>query len=99
MLGLAGRSAEAHPLYQELLERSGTSHVNQAHLAITAWYAGHADAAVEHAGRALESREPLFLLLARHTPDYRDMQADPRFAAIVGELDALPPLAEDGVRS
>lgn len=91
VLAAKGRSADADAVYRELLERAQTTHVNDGQLAAFAWYAGHQDDAVAYARRALATREPLFLLVARYTPIYRDMQADPRIEAIVGELDALPP--------
>jgi tetratricopeptide (TPR) repeat protein len=91
VLAGAGRRADAEPVYLEMVERAKTAHVNDGQLAAFAWYAGHLEAAVTHARRALDTREPLFLLAARHTPTYRDMQADPRIAAIVSELDALRP--------
>jgi TolB-like protein/predicted Zn-dependent protease len=94
VLAAAGRRADADAVYRELVERARTTHVNDGQLAAAAWYAGHADDAVGYARRALATREPLFLLAARFTPAYRDMQDDPRIAAIVSELDGLAPMTD-----
>ena len=39
------------------------------------------------AHRAWDEREPPFILWARHFPQYRTLHADPRFAAILREMD------------
>jgi hypothetical protein len=39
------------------------------------------------ARRAWDEREPTFILHARYFPEYRTLRSDPRFAAIVREMD------------
>jgi hypothetical protein len=41
-----------------------------------------------YARRAWDEREPSFILWARHFPPYRRLHADPRFAAILREMDS-----------
>jgi hypothetical protein len=38
------------------------------------------------ARRAWDDREPAFTLWARHFPHYRALHSDPRFAAILSEM-------------
>jgi hypothetical protein len=40
------------------------------------------------ARRAWDEREPSFILWARHFPQYRTLHSEPRFAAILREMDA-----------
>ena len=40
------------------------------------------------ARRAWDEREPTFILWARHFPQYRTLHSDPRFAAILREMDS-----------
>lgn len=94
-----GRLDLATTCHEELLERAATTYVPLTQLVLTADMAGRRDEAIELARRALADREPPFVLFARHFADFASIRRDPRFAAIVGELDALPPLPEDGVRS
>jgi hypothetical protein len=83
--------------YDELLARARAPPVTSTHQALAADAVGRRDEALVHARRALDDREPPFILLARHFPDFGSLRQDSRFAAIVGELDALPPLDDEAV--
>jgi len=50
--------------------------------------AGHRDLAIAYAQRAWADREPMFLLFARHFPEWRSIRSDPRFQVILREMDA-----------
>jgi len=50
------------------------------------WNRQHEEA-IAFARRAWAEREPPFILWARHFPQYRPLHADPRFAAILSEMD------------
>jgi Flp pilus assembly protein TadD len=81
-----GRPAPARLLHRELLERSSRGYVPFGYLALSAVAAGEREEAVELARRAWADREPPFILLARHFPDFRPLRDDPRFVAILREM-------------
>jgi hypothetical protein len=84
----AGEPAKARALHRELMDRVSRGYVSPAHLARTAEAAGEREEAIAYAGRAWDEREPSFILWARHFPQYRPLHSDPRFAAILREMDA-----------
>ena len=90
--GRWGRADAAAALLRELTERGTWTYVPSAQLIGAAEAAGHHDLAVTYVGRAWAAREPQFILLARHFPEWREVRADPRFQAILREMDA--PMAE-----
>lgn len=55
----------------------------------TAAAAGDLEKAIRYADRAEREKDPLFVLLARLWPEYRDLRKDPRFNAIVERLQLL----------
>ena len=88
VLGLSGKRAEAHALHRELLDRAPRSYVSPTHLALTAEAAGQHEEAIAFARRAWDEREPSFILWARQFPFYRALHPDPRFTAILREMDS-----------
>jgi eukaryotic-like serine/threonine-protein kinase len=88
VFGQGGKPAEARALHRELMERAARGYVSAAHLALTADAAGQRDEALAFARRAWDEREPSFILWARHFPQYRTLHSDPRFAAILREMDS-----------
>jgi hypothetical protein len=66
----------------------GQSYVPATALIIPADAAGHRDLSIQYAERAWAEREPMFILLARHHPEWRSIRSDPRFQAILREMDA-----------
>jgi tetratricopeptide (TPR) repeat protein len=83
-----GKPAAALALHRELMERASSGYVAASHLALTAEAAGQHEDAMAFARRAWDEREPSFILWARHFPPYRALHADPRFAAMLREMDA-----------
>jgi serine/threonine protein kinase/tetratricopeptide (TPR) repeat protein len=79
---------EASALHRELLDRASQRYVPASHLALTAEAAGQREDAIAFARRAWDDREPPFILWARHFPDYCSLRSDPRFAAILREMDS-----------
>jgi hypothetical protein len=57
-------------------------------LLVAAEAAGHRDLAIQYAERAWAEREPAFIVSARHYPEIRGVRSDPRFQAILREMDA-----------
>ena len=69
-----------------MMDRSSRGYVSACHLALTAEAAGDHEEAMAFARRAWDDREPPFILWARHFPHYRTLHSDPRFAAILLEM-------------
>jgi serine/threonine-protein kinase len=86
--GQAGKLAEARALHRELMDRGSRIYVSPGHLALTAEAAGEREEAMAFSRRAWEEREPSFILWARHFPLYRTLHSDPRFAAILREMNS-----------
>jgi TolB-like protein/Tfp pilus assembly protein PilF len=88
IFGQWGKPSEASALHRELMDRASRGYVPASHLVLTAEAAGHREEAIAFARRAWDEREPPFILWARHFPQYRMMHSDPRFAAILREMDS-----------
>ncbi len=86
--GRWGRREAALSVLRELTERARRTYVSAAHLLLAAEAAGDRDLAIQYAERAWADREPPFTLFARHFPDYRTLHSDPRFVAILNEMNA-----------
>ena len=56
------------------------------YLALTAEASGQHEEAMSLARRAWDAREPTFILHARHFPEFRSLRSDPRFVAILREM-------------
>jgi len=84
----SGKRRKASALHRELMDRASQGYVPAAHLALTAEAAGQREEALAFVRRAWDEREPPFILWARHFPEYRSLRADPRFAAILREMDS-----------
>ena len=83
----AGKPMEARTLHRELMDRAPRQYASASHLALTAEAAGERGAALAFARRAWDDRDPNFILWARHFPQYRTLHTDPRFVAILYEMD------------
>jgi TolB-like protein/Tfp pilus assembly protein PilF len=88
VFGQTGSLANAFALHRELIDRVSRGYVSPSHLALTAEAAGQREEAMAFARRAWDEREPSFILWARHFPQYRTLHSDPRFAAILREMDS-----------
>jgi len=88
VFGQWGKRTEASALHRELMELASRVYVPAAHLGLTAEAAGQREEALAFARRAWDEREPPFILHARHFPEYRTLRSDPRFAAILREMDS-----------
>jgi tetratricopeptide (TPR) repeat protein len=86
VLGQCGKAVDARALHRELMDRASQGYVSPTHLALTAEAAGQREEAMSFARRAWDEREPSFILWARHFPQYRSLHSDPRFAAILREM-------------
>jgi hypothetical protein len=84
----AGRAADTAAVHEAMLARSAVRYVPHAFRALTASAVGRQDEAIASARAAWEDREPPFLIFARHFPQWRPLHADPRFQAILREMEA-----------
>jgi tetratricopeptide (TPR) repeat protein len=82
-----GKRAEASAIYRELLDQSTRSYVCFTYQALAAEAAGEREEALSLSRRAWEEREPPFFLHTRYLPEFRTLRADPRFTAILQEMD------------
>jgi serine/threonine-protein kinase len=80
------RTEEALALYRELSERAAIEYVQPSMLAAAAAVTAGTDTAIAFAREALDTRDPLFVLLARRWPGYAPLRGDARFNAILAEL-------------
>jgi len=88
VFGQWGKRSEASALHRELMDRASLGYVSACHLALTAEAAGQHEEAMAFVRRAWDEREPAFILWGRHFPPYRALHSDPRFAAILREMDS-----------
>jgi adenylate cyclase len=88
--GRWGQPEVAKSVLRELTERAQRTYVSAAHLLLAAEATGDRGLAMQYAERAWAEREPTFVLFARHFSDYRTLHSDPRFAAILEEMNAKP---------
>jgi hypothetical protein len=86
VFGQWGKPSEANALHRELRQRASSAYVPLAHLALTAEAAGQHEEALAFARRAWDEREPPFILHSRHLPEYGTLRSDPRFTAILREM-------------
>ena len=86
--GRAGQQEAAEAIYRELLDRSTRTYLPFTAMIVAADAAGHRDEAMALARQAWDEREPAFVLFARHFPEFRTLHSDPRFAAILAEMNA-----------
>jgi len=90
VFGQWGKPSEASTLHRELMDRAQRSYISASYLALTAEAAGQRDEALAFARRAWDERDPAFILHARHFMEFRTLRSDPRFAAILREMDSPP---------
>ena len=81
-----GKPNDARAVYQEMEVRSVREYVQPSMLMAAAACVGEMDRAVTIARRALEERDPLFVMLARTWPGYARLRTDARFIEIVRQL-------------
>ena len=86
--GRCGKPEAAETLLRELTERAEHSYVPANQLIAPAEAVGRRDLAIQYAERAWAEREPPFILFARYFPEWRSIRSDPRFQAILREMDA-----------
>ena len=86
--GQWGKPAEAIALHRELMDRALRAYVPLTYLFLTAEGSGDHEAAMAFARGAWDEREPALILHARYWPEFRPLRSDPRFAAILREMDS-----------
>lgn len=74
-------------VYNELEVRSAGDYIQPSMLAPAAAAVGKMDRAIAFAQRALDDKDPLFVMLARTWPGYGRLRTDSRFLEVVSHLD------------
>jgi Flp pilus assembly protein TadD len=88
VFGQWGKPSEASALHRELMDRASRGYISASYLALSAEAAGQREEALAFARRAWDERDPAFILHARYFTEFRTLRSDPRFAAIVREMDS-----------
>jgi adenylate cyclase len=86
--GRSQKREKAATLLREIIERAAHSYVPAAQMIAPAEAAGQRDLAIRYAERAWAEREPQFILFSSYFPEWRSVRSDPRFQAILREMDA-----------
>lgn len=81
-----GKPDEALAVYRELEARSATTYVQPSMLCRAAADAIGLEEGVSIARRAIDDRDPFFVMLARTWPGYATLRTDSRFGALVRQL-------------
>jgi serine/threonine protein kinase/Tfp pilus assembly protein PilF len=88
VFGQWGKPSEASALHRELMDRASRGYISASYLALSAEAAGQREEALAFARRAWDERDPAFILHARYFTEFRTLRSDPRFAAILREMDS-----------
>ena len=81
-----GKLDRAREVYREVEARCAREYIQPAILAPAAAAIGDMDQAIAFAQRALQEKDPIFVMLVRTWPAYTQLRANPRFLEIVGKL-------------
>jgi serine/threonine protein kinase/tetratricopeptide (TPR) repeat protein len=82
----SGRDAEARALEAEMKSRAVSAYVQPFWLAIVAAAVGNADAAIAHAERAFDERDPTLALFGRNWKGAHHLTSDPRYVDILRRM-------------
>ena len=78
---------QAQEMHRELIAQSSSRYIPLAQLSISAAAASDREAAIGFAQQAWQDREPPLVMWARYYPGFDSIRDDPRFAAIIREMD------------
>ena len=81
-----GKPEQARAVYRELEARSATVYVQPSMLCSAAGDAFGLDEGIAVARRAIDDKDPFFVMGARTWPGYARLRTDPRFAELVRQL-------------
>jgi adenylate cyclase len=81
-----GKLDKARAAYRELEARSEREFIQPAMLSPAAAAIGDMDQAIAFAKRAVDEKDPLFVMLARTWPTYNQLRTDPRYLQIFNRL-------------
>ena len=81
-----GKASDAGALFREAEARADREYLQPSMLTSAAAAVGAIDRAIDYARRAVEERDPLFVMLARTYPFYDVLRDDPRFGEVIAAL-------------
>jgi len=86
LYGAWNKPDEARVVYDELITRSASEYIQPGMLAIAASAVGETAQAIALAQRAVDERDPIFVIISRTWPEFKKLRLDPRFNEVLGQL-------------
>ncbi len=88
--GLAGRTAEARQILEELTARRRMTYVPASALAVVYAGLGEREATLEWITEGIEERDPIVVTPLKVTPNYDPLRSDPAFQALLRKMNLEP---------
>lgn len=84
--GAWGKPDAARAIYREIEVRSKHEYIQPAMFAVAASAVNEIDRAIELAQQAIDTRDPLFVMIARTWPQYNKLRTEERFLSVIDQL-------------
>jgi serine/threonine protein kinase/tetratricopeptide (TPR) repeat protein len=90
LYGMAGRTAEARQILEELTARQRSSYVPACTLAWALWSVGELEKGLEWIGRSIEQRDPVAVTALKSAPTYDRLRSHPVYPALLRKMNLEP---------